>query len=264
MSKDLYESIRIFESDVAHSMAVASGEVDERDEDTVDLIALVTGTELRDTKKAPDPRRLKIGKRYGLLTIGKGRKKVRSKIAYECECRCGGTVFLPRLEVLSRARMRAGCLGFDCPHGPPEVKAWHNPQFALWLQITTLLKTSPEQVDNKWGGKAYEGVELVPFSEGVRAFVEDLLPRTGVNKRWWVTRSNDVLPYAAFNIVFATHPDRGVLDEPRRYIMYGDLLYSVDTIASMFGVPVGKVKKWRKEFESDHRVMEMVLRETSE
>lgn len=265
MPRDLYESIRIFESDVAHSIAVAEGEEDEEYVPPVDLIALVTGTELSETKKTPDTRRLKEGKRYGFLTVGTGKGKVRGKQAHQCECECGGTVLLPRLEVLSRARMRAGCLGFDCPYGPPEVKAWHNPEFALWLQITTLLKTRPEEVDNRWGGRAYEGVGLVPVSEGVHAFITDALPLADVkNKRWWVTRKNYVLPYAEFNLEFESHPNKEVLSEPRRYVMYGDLLYSVDTIAGMFSIPVRTVKKWRRENESDSRVMELVMRETSE
>lgn len=260
--KNLYESISIYQEGVEQSLAAAD---DNPQQGEPDMLSLVTGQVLEQTKKeSQDRARLVDGKRYGFLTLSKHeRKRVRAGVSYLCKCDCGGETFLPRLEILTRARMRAGCLGFDCPYSPDEVKAWHNPKFALWLQLTTLLKTQPDEVTNEWGGRAYEELGLVPIEAGLEQFIHDALPLVGKGKHtWWLERKNPFLPYAAFNIQMQSMPKFDVLGGKARYIMYGGTVYSVLEIARMFGLHAGTIMKWRRLTIDDEQLMEMVMRET--
>ena len=261
MPKNLYESIKIYEKTVEESLEprgpplyVAS-----------DMIALVLGGPLRDTKKQRRLLRLVDGKKYGFLTLRKKEKDTQAgKTRYKCECECGESVMLPRKEIQARVRMRAGCLGFECPFGPAEVKAWHNQRFALWLQLTSLLKSQPEEVDNVWGGRAYDGVELVKVEDGFSTFLRDVTPLLGRRRgEWWLRRKNPVLPYSLFNVEFVGEPDFHVLGNKSRYVSYNGVLFSVNELASLYGLPLNDVKRWRREYISDNKLMRIIMAEAA-
>jgi len=265
MPKELYDDITIYGQTVKESLE--SGEKPSAVPD--DLISLVMGGALRDTEKKKGGRFSHVplvdGEQYGFLTLHKQVKDhAAGKVRYQCECKCGETSMLPRREIQSRARMRAGCLGFDCPYGPDEVKAWHNPKFSLWLQLMSLLKHDPAGVNNTWGGRAYEGIELVSTDEGFLRMYEDVLPLVQVDKgRWWVHRKNPILPYSLFNIEMGDEPEANVLGTAARYISYGGVLYSVDELAALFGVPLRLIKRWRRDVASDKKLMEIIMVEAS-
>jgi hypothetical protein len=256
----LNQSIRILEDEAVHAIAMEMSEED----DDCDLITLVTGRDLGDTKNTPPMGIPKIGRRYGSLTVGKGRGSLNGRVTYQCRCECGSVKYLTRKDIFSRARMRVGCLGSSCSYGSDEVKAWHNSEFAIRYQITTLLKTMPKQVENEWGGTAYKTIDFLPVEEGVDNFIDYIQPLiVESQKKWWVSRKNPVLPYAKFNVNITNEPNREVFAEQRRYIIYGGNIFTVDSVSNLFGVPSRKVRKWRREIDSDSRIMELVKNEAT-
>jgi hypothetical protein len=230
-----------------------------------DMLALVTGRVLRDTKKGLKNGhllKLRSGRRYGFLTLNKSDHKLDR---YKCECECGGVVYLSHREIQERDRVRAGCLDFDCPFGAEEVKAWRNPEFSLWMQLKHLLKTCPEEVDNAWGGSVYGGVERAQFREGYVALLESAEPHIDrPANQWWISRSNPVLPYAAFNLHMLTAPAFDIFCGRSRYIMHGNSLYSVDNLATLYDLSLPEVRRMRRKTSDDAQLMELILKEKEE
>lgn len=262
MGSNLYESIKIYEQSVNEAL----GSVEKPQPVEEDLASLVLQPRLRDTKKKPAHTiRLVDGQRYGFLTLNKKVKVRKSdRTRYQCKCKCKREVMLTRLEIQSRSRMRAGCLGFDCPYGADEVKAWHNPEFALWLQLRALLRACPEDVGNEWGGRAYDGIELVSFDEGFSRMREDLDDLLDVNKReWWLYRTNTVLPYSLFNIEIKGEPSPWALGGEPNYVFYANTLYSLTELSTLFGIPLNRVRRLRRKLQSDRELMELILEEAS-
>lgn len=259
MGKKLYEKIKIYEQPVSDALR------EEEEIEVDDMLGLVIGRPLRDTKKEPAVK-LMDGARYGFLTLHKKvKQRSRRGTQYQCECKCGGTVMLTKLDIQSRSRMRAGCLGFTCPYGPDEVKAWHNMEFSLWLQLMTLLKHNPEEVANEWGGRIYEGIRIETLTEGFARMYADVQPLVNADKRsWWMHRKNPVLPYALFNVEMSSEPDSLVLGGESRYVSYADTLYSVNELASMYNLPLKDIKRWRRNHLSDKKVMDIIFKEAGD
>ena len=259
MPKELYETINIYEQTVE--------ELSQPLEEPESLSALVLGVGSVDTKKGKRKLvKLLDGHEYGFLTL---HKEIRERgpggfMRYECKCKCGSKVMLTRKEISERVKFETGCLGVRCPFGPDELKAWHNPDFALWLQLTTLLKACPESVDNRWGGTAYEGMGKVKVGEGYAALLSDVTPMVDIlNKRWWLSRRNPVLPYSPFNIEMSDTPDFDVLGQPLNYVVHGGTLYSLAELANMFDVSLIDIRNWRKHY-SDKKVMQRIMTEANQ
>ena len=132
------------------------------------MLALVTGSIVRDTKKPSGPT---DGKRYGHVTLDKSR---REGVRYGYLCDCGELSYPTLKERQAAERMDTGCLREDCPYTPPEVKAWGNAKYALRLQLVVLLRYVPQQVDPFWGGMAYGTRNVIPVDEGLHHLMEDL------------------------------------------------------------------------------------------
>jgi len=231
--------------------------------DPDDMLALVSGRVLRETKKKLTPGgylKLKDGHRYGYLALVMGDRRGAN---YRCECDCGGVVYLSRYEIQERQRLKVGCLDFDCPHGPEEVKAWRDPTYSLWLQLCVLLRDQPENVDNRWGGRAYEGVAREDKDAGFANLMSDAGPLISRPiGRWWISRGNPVLPYAGFNLRLTTKPEVNLFGSRSRYVVYNDQLYSVNNLATLFDLPLRSIMKWKRETVGDEGLMEKILRET--
>ena len=231
--------------------------------DPDDMLALVSGKVLRETKKKLKGRtsqKLTDGKRYGYLALVMSDRK---GAHYRCECDCGGAVYLTRQEILERERLRAGCLGFDCRHGAEEVKAWRNPMYSLWLQLRMLLKEQPENVDNAWGGSAYDELERESFSAGFDnlaacAKSQIIYPTC----RWWMSRDNKMLPYSPFNLTLVSTPEIDLFGSRSRYVRHGRNLYSVNNLATLYDIPLRDIQRWKREAPNDEALMEIILRES--
>jgi len=232
--------------------------------DPDDMLSLVSGRILRDTKKALGGKlpRLKNGSRYGYLTLVMEDKK-RSK--YRCECDCGGAIYLTHPEIHARERLRAGCLSLECQYGAEEVKMWMNPEYALWLQHRDLLNSCPDEVCNEWGGKAYKGTPTAKREQGFENMLEDLSAHfEKPGRKWWVSRENPVLPYSAFNLHFLSWPEVHPFGGRSRYVVHGDTLYSVNSLATLYSLPLKLIQRWKRASENDTQLMEKILRETNE
>ena len=256
MGKELYQPINIYEHTEEEKQVETQGS----------LSGLVTGGDLVDTKKRvrKRPFRLSSGAQYGLLELNKQVKKHSSSgMKYQCKCKCGRKVMLTRLKILERDRLNIGCLDGRCPLGSEELRAWHDPEFALQLQLTALLKADPGSVDNSWGGSAYEGMDPVASSEGREAMWHDLRPlirKTGY--RWWMQRKNWVLPYSLFNVELTDTPSFEAIGGMRNYVMHKGMLRSLIELAVMFDVPLVDIRHWRTN-PSDKLVMKRIIEESS-
>lgn len=234
-----------------------------RNRDTDDLLGLVSGKVLRENKKKPKGGELpplKSGGRYGhLILFSEDRRGSRCR----CECDCGGVVYLTRVEIAERKRLMVGCLEFDCPHDPDEVKVWRNPTYALWLQLNTLLRKQPKQVDNAWGGEAYDEVPRAPLKEGFANLLEctrdKVVLRTG---KWWLSRENPYLPYSEFNLRLITKPEVDLFGSKSRYVMHGGSLYSINNLASMFNLSTHRVQRLKRASPNDETLMAAIMKES--
>jgi hypothetical protein len=230
--------------------------------DPDDMLSLVSGRVLRDTKKAlrGNLPRLKDGNRYGYLSLVMEDKR---RSSYRCECDCGGAVYLTHREIHARDRLKAGCLSFNCPHGAEEVKVWHNFRYALWLQLGVLLKECPDEVCNEWGGSAYEGTPRISAEEGLECMVTDLVTRVDeAAHKWWLSKANPALPYSGFNTHLLKYPETNLFGGRSRYVMHGDTLYSVSSLATLYSMPLHQIERWKRSTISDIALMERILKET--
>ena len=208
---------------------------------------------------------IRPGRRYGYLRTSKDKgRRTRDGMRYRATCDCGETLELSTTDLHQRDAMSVGCMGEDCPYGSLEAKVWFNPKFALWVQLSFLLSNRPEEVDNSWGGQAYEGVEKVTPDTGEKTFFSDVWPHvkeTLHEKAWWMHRINPVLPYSSLNVRFNRSPDPEIIQVNLDTIRYGHHLYRIGEIASLLDLPTERVTELRSEIYSDNALMDRLIEE---
>jgi len=259
----IIEDIRKFESSVIQQ------EDEKRRLERGSLLQRAVGGTLRTRRlKTVGKKRLshiRPGRRYGYLKTAKGKgRHTRGGMRYLATCDCGETLEMSTMDLHQREAMNVGCMQDSCPYGAMEAKVWFNPKFALWVQLNFLLSNRPEEVDNCWGGQAYEGVERVTPDEGQRAFFYDVWPHieeTLQEKRWWMHKVNPVLPYSKLNVRFDRSPDPEIIQVNLDTIRYGYHLYRLDEIASLLNVPLQRVTELRGEIYSDNALMDKLIDE---
>ena len=226
----------------------------------VDLVALVSCSDLQDTKKRRELKRGRppIGKPCGLITPV---KRSLSWHGHHCLCECGRKVRLTTDEIKERYYLGAGCLHADCHANGQEMKAWHNPEYALLLQWQYLLKHSPALVDNAWGGSAYDCAPAATGKEGLAQFLLDALPRV-VGKSWWLSRGNPVLPYSAFSLTLVSSPEIDLFGPGSRYVMSDKGLVSVDDLAERYRLPLNMVRSLRRSTLNNAHIMQQLQKES--
>jgi len=208
---------------------------------------------------------IRPGRRYGFLkTLKEKGRHTRDGMRYRAVCDCGKTLELSTMELHHREAINVGCMQRDCQYGAMEAKVWFNPKFALWVQLNFLLSNKPGEVDNAWGGQAYEEVEKVTPDQGHQAFFHDVWPYIKEElhqKRWWIHKVNPVLPYSKFNVRFDRTPDPEILQVNLDTVRYGHTLYRLDEIALLLNVPIERVSELRSEIYSDNALIDKLIEE---
>jgi len=226
------------------------------DDDEPSMAALVSGEVLRDTKKRRR-RTVEDGQRFGHLTLSKT-DRVGKK--YLCRCDCGSLIYLTLKELLNRDRLGVGCLLLYCEFGCDQVKVWHNPPYALRLQLRKLLLLCPEEVCAEWGG--YAGDTRVGQNAGEGRMIAELTQHIKRKRhKWWITRIDPALPYNWCNVKMLSYPSIDLFGSRSRYIMLGDQLLSTYSVSQIFSVPHDWVNELRLRYLDDSVVMEKVLKQ---
>jgi hypothetical protein len=260
---ELIDSIRKFES------SIIDREDERRRLSQGPVLRRVVGSKLKvrrlkSIRKKHLPR-IQRGRRYGFLKVSEtGGRHTRTGVLYPAACDCGTTLEMSTMDLHHRAVLDVGCMGEECPYGSLEAKVWFNPKFALWVQLSFLLSNKPEEVDNSWGGHAYEELERVISDEGQETFILDVWPKVRdqiEDKCWWMHRTNPLLPYSKVNVFFDRSPDPEIIQVNLDTVRYGHMLYTLQEVADLFCVPLERVEELRKGMISDNALMDKLIEE---
>jgi hypothetical protein len=224
--------------------------------------AYLAGGEVRPPRAHATDERVIHGAKYGHVRVDKRRMKRKGvRRRYHCDCNCGREAYMSAPEILKRERLHAGCMAIGCDVGPLDIRIWHDPEFALWVQWSELLAREVGEVANGWGGTLYEGLPSAEGEAGFEAFAACLRPQIE-GRRWWVHRITPAAPFTDNNVRLEDRPSRDVFPMSRLHVRYGTAPLRIDKLADLFGVSEARVTELRAKTADGEELVRRLIDET--